>query len=63
VHCLSSIHNFVETYGENEADELPKKIYPGALVPGNFNVTSPLTANGQIKDLTTTILIKPHNKT
>jgi len=25
VHCLSTVHNFVETYDENEADEYPKK--------------------------------------
>jgi hypothetical protein len=42
VHCLSNLHNFIETYGENKAVEWQKFFYPGACAPGNFNVASPL---------------------
>jgi hypothetical protein len=42
VHCLSNLHNFIETYGENKAVEWQKNFYHGACALGNFNVVSPL---------------------
>ena len=50
VHCLSNLHNFIETYGENKALN-GKKNYPGACAPGNFNVASPLEGRPQWKFL------------